>query len=53
MAFPNLTFTDEGKALQVKAMNGDSIIFTKVALGNGEEPSNICLLYTSPSPRDS
>ena len=44
MAFPNLTFTDEGKALQVKAMNGDSIIFTKIALGNGEEPSDISAL---------
>jgi hypothetical protein len=36
MAFQNLVFTDEGKALQLKAMNGDSITFTKVALGNGE-----------------
>ena len=41
MSFPNLTFTDEGKSLQLKAMNGDSITFTKVEIGNGEKPKDI------------
>lgn len=44
MSFPNLIFTDEGKLLQLKAMNGDSITFTKVEIGNGEEPKNISKL---------
>lgn len=44
MSFPNLVFTDEGKSLQLKAMNGDSIIFTKVELGNGDRPENISSL---------
>lgn len=44
MSFPNLIFTDEGKSLQLKAMNGDSITFTKVEIGNGEEPKNISKL---------
>lgn len=39
--FPNLSITDEGKALQVKALYGNSIIFTKVALGDGSQPTDI------------
>ncbi len=44
MSFPNLIFTDEGKSLQIKALHGDSITFTKVEIGNGEEPEDISKL---------
>lgn len=44
MSFPNLAFTEEGKALQLKSMNGDSIIFTKIGIGNGEKPLDISKL---------
>ena len=41
MFFPKLTLTDAGRALIVKGMAGTTINFTKMALGNGEEPSSI------------
>lgn len=41
MYFPSLTLTDAGRSIIIKAMNGGSIQFTKVMLGNGEAPDNI------------
>ena len=41
MYFPNLTLTDAGRAIIIKAMNGGTIEFTKVALGNGDEPDDV------------
>lgn len=44
MAFKEFKLTNDGRALHIKAANGGSITFTKVAFGNGNKPNDILSL---------
>lgn len=41
MSFPNLVPTNEGKAAMLKVIEGDSLVFTRIGLGNGDKPDSI------------
>ncbi len=40
MFFPKLTLTDSGRALIVKALAGDTLTFSKLAIGTGDDPGD-------------
>lgn len=41
MYFPKLQLTDAGRALIVKALAGETLTFTKLAIGTGNDPGDI------------
>lgn len=41
MSFANLNLTNEGKSAMLRAMGGANIVFTRIALGNGNIPEDI------------
>lgn len=41
MSFPKLQITEAGKVALIKALSGESLVFTCVKAGNGEAPENI------------
>ena len=41
MFFPKLSLTDAGRALIIKALSGETLTFTKLAIGTGEDPGEV------------
>ena len=41
MYFPKLKLTDAGRALIVKALAGETLTFSKISIGTGDEPASI------------
>lgn len=41
MFFPKLSLTDAGRALIVKALSGETLTFTKLAIGTGDDPGEV------------
>lgn len=44
MFFPKLSLTDAGRALIIKALSGETLTFTKLAIGTGDDPGEVANL---------
>ncbi|MBR1532703.1 MAG: hypothetical protein IJ643_11660 [Eubacterium sp.] len=51
MSFPNLQVTNSGKAMMLAVLSGAPLVFTKIVLGNGNQPANQDVLTAVQNPQ--